>query len=83
MEHLRGDGWRGVWVNAFRGELRSEWFPPPAVKTLAEGTDGRHVPGSETVPAANAQSSRLGTPGEGYVQSLSALTSSRDTVTVT
>ena len=34
--YLRGDGWRGVWVNAFRGELRSEWFPAPAVRTLAE-----------------------------------------------
>lgn len=33
---MRGDGWRGVWVNAFRGELRSEWFPVPAARTLAE-----------------------------------------------
>jgi hypothetical protein len=24
VDHLRGDGWSGVWVNAFRGELRSE-----------------------------------------------------------
>ena len=36
VDHLRADGWRGVWVNAFRGELRSQWFPAPAVKTLAE-----------------------------------------------
>ena len=36
VDHLRGDGWRGVWVNAFRGELRSEWFPAPAARTLAE-----------------------------------------------
>jgi hypothetical protein len=35
VDHLRGDGWRGVWVNAFRRELRSQWFPAPAVKTLA------------------------------------------------
>ena len=34
--HLRGDGWRGVWVNAFRGELRSEWFPAPAARMLAQ-----------------------------------------------
>ena len=36
VDHWRGDGWRGVWVNAFRGELRSEWFPAPAARTLAE-----------------------------------------------
>ena len=36
VDHLRADGWHGVWVNAFRGELRSQWFPAPAVKTLAE-----------------------------------------------
>lgn len=36
VDHLRADGWHGVWVNAFRGELRSRWFPAPAVKTLAE-----------------------------------------------
>jgi hypothetical protein len=29
--------WHGVWVNSFGpGELRSEWFPAPAVKTIAE-----------------------------------------------
>ena len=37
MHHLQDDGWRGVWVNSFGPrELRSEWFPAPAVKTLAE-----------------------------------------------
>jgi hypothetical protein len=34
--HLRNDGWRGVWVNSYRRELRSEWFPAPAAKSLAE-----------------------------------------------
>jgi hypothetical protein len=34
--HLRKDGWRGVWVNSYRRELRSEWFPAPAARTLAE-----------------------------------------------
>ncbi len=36
VDRLQADGWHGVWVNAFRGELRSQWFPAPAVKTLAE-----------------------------------------------
>jgi hypothetical protein len=37
VHHLRDDGWRGVWVNSFGPrELRAEWFPAPAVKTLAE-----------------------------------------------
>lgn len=36
VEYLRGDGWHGVWVNAFRNEFRSEWFPAPPLKTLAE-----------------------------------------------
>ena len=36
VDHLPADGWHGVWVNAFCGELRSQWFPAPAVKTLAE-----------------------------------------------
>jgi hypothetical protein len=37
VHHLRNEGWRGVWVNSFGPrELRSEWFPAPAVKTLAE-----------------------------------------------
>ena len=36
VRHLHGEGWHGVWVNSYRRELRSEWFPAPAVKTLAE-----------------------------------------------
>lgn len=34
--HLRAGGWDGVWVNAFRGELRTQWFPAPAARRLAE-----------------------------------------------
>lgn len=34
---LRNEGWHGVWVNSFGPrELRSEWFPAPAAKMLAE-----------------------------------------------
>jgi hypothetical protein len=37
VHHLLDQGWHGVWVNSFGPrELRSEWFPAPAVKTLAE-----------------------------------------------
>jgi hypothetical protein len=36
LDHLRRAGWDGVWVSAFARELRSGWFPAPAVKTLAE-----------------------------------------------
>jgi hypothetical protein len=37
VDHLRNQGWHGVWVNSFGPrELRSEWFPAPAVTTLAE-----------------------------------------------
>jgi hypothetical protein len=36
VHHLRADGWDGVWVNAFRGELRTQWFPVPAARRLAE-----------------------------------------------
>ncbi len=37
VHHLRNAGWRGVWVNSFGPrELRSEWFPAPAAKMLAE-----------------------------------------------
>jgi len=37
VHHLRADGWHGVWVNCLGPqELRSEWFPAPAVKTVAE-----------------------------------------------
>jgi hypothetical protein len=33
---LRAGGWDGVWVNAFRGELRTQWFPAPPARRLAE-----------------------------------------------
>jgi hypothetical protein len=36
VHHLRAGGWDGVWVNAFRGELRTQWFPAPAARQLAE-----------------------------------------------
>jgi hypothetical protein len=37
VHHLRNEGWHGVWVNSFGPrELRSEWFPAPAVKAVAE-----------------------------------------------
>lgn len=36
-DHLRQDGWDGVWVSAFGGNwLRTEWFPAPAFRTLAD-----------------------------------------------
>ena len=36
VHHLQAGGWNGVWVNAFRGELRTQWFPAPAARQLAE-----------------------------------------------
>jgi hypothetical protein len=37
VHHLRGQGWHGVWVYAYGPrELRSEWFPAPAVKTITQ-----------------------------------------------
>ena len=36
VHHLRAGGWDGVWVNAFGGELRTQWFPAPAARRLAE-----------------------------------------------
>ena len=36
VHHLRAGGWDGVWVNAFRGELRTQWFSAPAARRLAE-----------------------------------------------
>lgn len=36
VEHLRRDGWDGVWVSAFDNSLRTEWFPAPAFRTLAD-----------------------------------------------
>ena len=32
LDHLR----HGVWVNSFGRELRAEWFPATAVRTIAE-----------------------------------------------
>ena len=55
VHHLQGDGWRGVWVNSFGPrELRSEWFPAPAVKTLVEtGAPDWAVEAFERLRAAN------------------------------
>jgi hypothetical protein len=55
VHHLRDEGWHGVWVNSFGPrELRSEWFPAPAVKTLAEtGAPDRAVEAFERLRAAN------------------------------
>ena len=36
VHHLRDVGWDGVWVNAYRSELRTQWFPAPAARRLAE-----------------------------------------------
>ena len=36
LDRLRRDGWHGVWVNSFGRELRAEWFPAAAVRTIAE-----------------------------------------------
>ena len=37
VHHLRDDGWDGLWVSAYGPrELRSKWFPAPAVKTITE-----------------------------------------------
>jgi hypothetical protein len=36
VHHLRDDSWDGVWVNAYRAELRSEWFPALAVKAISQ-----------------------------------------------
>jgi len=36
VHHLQAHSWNGVWVNAVRGELRTQWFPAPAARQLAE-----------------------------------------------
>jgi hypothetical protein len=37
LDHLRRDGWNGVWVSSFGAqELRSRWFPAPAFRTIAQ-----------------------------------------------
>ena len=52
--HLRAGGWDGVWVNAFRGELRTQWFPAPAARRLAEaGAPGWAAEIFECLRAAN------------------------------
>lgn len=55
LDHLRRDGWGGVWVSAFGGSwLRSEWFPAPAFRTLAEaGAPAWAVETFERLRAAN------------------------------
>ena len=54
MHHLRVGGWGGVWVNAFRGELRKAWFPAPAARRLAEvGAPGWAVEIFDRLRAAN------------------------------
>ena len=55
VHHLRNQGWHGIWVNSFGPrELRSEWFPAPAVKTLAEtGAPAWAVEAFDRLSAAN------------------------------
>ena len=54
MHHLQAGGWNGVWVNAFRGELRTRWFPAPAARQLAEvGAPGWAVETFGRLRAAN------------------------------
>ena len=36
VHHLQAHSWNGVWVNAVRGELRTQWFPASAARQLAE-----------------------------------------------
>jgi hypothetical protein len=58
VHHLGNQGWHGVWVNSFGPrELRSEWFPAPAVKTLAEtGAPRWAVEAFDRLRAANGGS---------------------------
>lgn len=55
IDHLRHDGWDGVWVSAFGGAwLRAEWFPAPAFRTIAEaGAPAWAVQTFERLRAAN------------------------------
>ncbi len=54
VHHLRASGWGGVWVNAFRGELRTQWFPAPAARRLAEvGAPGWAAETFDRLRAAN------------------------------
>jgi hypothetical protein len=43
VHHLRGDGWHGVWVNAYSAGLRSEWFPAQRSRRSPRPA-GRHGP---------------------------------------
>jgi hypothetical protein len=59
LDHLRHDGWHGFWVNSFGRELRAEWFPGAAVRTIAEtGAPSWVVETFERLLAAN--NGRLG-----------------------
>ena len=49
--HLRADGWDGVWVNAFRSELRTQWFPAPAAPAARRGRRARVGRGDLRLPA--------------------------------
>jgi hypothetical protein len=54
VHHPQAGGWGGVWVNAFRGELRTQWFPAPAARRLAEvGAPGWAVEIFDCLRAAN------------------------------
>jgi hypothetical protein len=54
VHHLQAGGWDGVWVNAFGGELRTQWFPAPAARQLAEtGAPGWAVDAFDRLRAAN------------------------------
>jgi hypothetical protein len=54
VDHLRSEGWDGVWVSAFGNRLRREWFPAPSYRTLAEcGAPAWAVAIFERLRAAN------------------------------
>jgi hypothetical protein len=57
LARLKLDGWDGVWVNAYRNELRQEWFPAPAV-SIADVAPEAVVALFERLRAANG--GRLG-----------------------
>lgn len=35
VDHWRGQGWQGLWVSAFGGQLRTRWFPAAPVTSPA------------------------------------------------
>jgi hypothetical protein len=54
VHHLRVGGWGAVWVNAFHGEMRTQWFPALAARRLGEvGAPGWAVEIFECLRAAN------------------------------